>query len=138
MGVFQQALTSMSSAPFPELTSHQPSDTHIDHSTQSQSKMVTNSSSPVTFASTSSIPPKAQQIRESPTVISAQGSGPPPSPGGPSPSSSGPPSLPHGAPGQPSRLPSSTFNPLIYGNDVDSVDVATRIAMVCLFTDSSI
>ncbi len=28
------------------------------------------------------------------------------------------------------------FNPLIYGNDVDSVDVATRVAMVsfCVFT----
>jgi len=25
------------------------------------------------------------------------------------------------------------FNPLIYGNDVDSVDVATRVAMVTLF-----
>lgn len=25
----------------------------------------------------------------------------------------------------------SGFNPLIYGNDVDSVDVATRVAMVC-------
>ncbi|CAG5118060.1 unnamed protein product, partial [Candidula unifasciata] len=31
-------------------------------------------------------------------------------------------------------LPSSTgFNPLIYGNDVDSVDVATRVAMVRFF-----
>lgn len=27
----------------------------------------------------------------------------------------------------------SGFNPLIYGNDVDSVDVATRVAMVILF-----
>lgn len=27
----------------------------------------------------------------------------------------------------------SGFNPLIYGNDVDSVDVATRIAMVILY-----
>ena len=25
------------------------------------------------------------------------------------------------------------FNPLIYGNDVDSVDVATRVAMVTVF-----
>lgn len=25
------------------------------------------------------------------------------------------------------------FNPLIYGNDVDSVDVATRVAMVSFF-----
>lgn len=24
-----------------------------------------------------------------------------------------------------------SFNPFIYGNDVDSVDVATRVAMVC-------
>jgi len=26
--------------------------------------------------------------------------------------------------------PATGFNPLIYGNDVDSVDVATRVAMV--------
>lgn len=26
--------------------------------------------------------------------------------------------------------PSAAFNPLVYGNDVDSVDVATRVAMV--------
>lgn len=26
--------------------------------------------------------------------------------------------------------PPTTFNPIIYGNDVDSVDVATRVAMV--------
>ena len=28
------------------------------------------------------------------------------------------------------------FNPLIYGNDVDSVDVATRVAMVSSFSIS--
>lgn len=26
--------------------------------------------------------------------------------------------------------PPASFNPFIYGNDVDSVDVATRVAMV--------
>lgn len=30
----------------------------------------------------------------------------------------------------PARHHPTTFNPFIYGNDVDSVDVATRIAMV--------
>ncbi|CAB1455292.1 unnamed protein product [Pleuronectes platessa] len=37
-------------------------------------------------------------------------------------------------PGRDKASPSSTeFNPLIYGNDVDSVDVATRVAMVRFF-----
>ncbi|CAH2325991.1 MAP kinase-activating death domain -like isoform X13 [Pelobates cultripes] len=36
---------------------------------------------------------------------------------------------PHDAQG----TPSTEFNPLIYGNDVDSVDVATRVAMVRFF-----
>jgi len=30
------------------------------------------------------------------------------------------------------------FNPLIYGNDVDSVDVATRVAMVTVFACTSL
>lgn len=30
------------------------------------------------------------------------------------------------------------FNPLIYGNDVDSVDIATRIAMVRFFNSSGV
>ena len=34
-------------------------------------------------------------------------------------------------------LISKSFNPLIYGNDVDSVDVATRIAMVQFFTSKN-
>lgn len=29
--------------------------------------------------------------------------------------------------------PMTGFNPLIYGNDVDSVDVATRVAMVIIY-----
>jgi len=33
--------------------------------------------------------------------------------------------------------PATGFNPLIYGNDVDSVDVATRVAMVTLCFCSS-
>ncbi|XP_011930764.1 PREDICTED: MAP kinase-activating death domain protein [Cercocebus atys] len=32
--------------------------------------------------------------------------------------------------------PSTEFNPLIYGNDVDSVDVATRVAMVRFFNSA--
>lgn len=36
-------------------------------------------------------------------------------------------------PGRDKASPSSTeFNPLIYGNDVDSVDVATRQVIFCL------
>ncbi|XP_061466953.1 MAP kinase-activating death domain protein isoform X11 [Rhineura floridana] len=34
--------------------------------------------------------------------------------------------------------PSTEFNPLIYGNDVDSVDVATRVAMVRFFNSSNV
>ncbi|XP_033910096.3 MAP kinase-activating death domain protein-like isoform X27 [Acipenser ruthenus] len=34
--------------------------------------------------------------------------------------------------------PSNDFNPLIYGNDVDSVDVATRIAMVRFFNSPNV
>lgn len=37
------------------------------------------------------------------------------------------PTIPYRPPVSP---PPSTFNPFIYGNDVDSVDVATRVAMV--------
>jgi hypothetical protein len=35
-------------------------------------------------------------------------------------------------------LPSTAYNPFIYGNDVDSVDVATRVAMVRFFNSSNI
>ncbi|XP_047733636.1 MAP kinase-activating death domain protein isoform X27 [Prionailurus viverrinus] len=34
--------------------------------------------------------------------------------------------------------PSTEFNPLIYGNDVDSVDVATRVAMVRFFNSPNV
>nr|CAD7427459.1 unnamed protein product [Timema monikensis] len=34
--------------------------------------------------------------------------------------------------------PSNTFNPFIYGNDVDSVDVATRVAMVRFFNSQNL
>ncbi|XP_041445803.1 MAP kinase-activating death domain protein isoform X43 [Xenopus laevis] len=37
------------------------------------------------------------------------------------------------APNDAQGTPSTEFNPLIYGNDVDSVDVATRVAMVRFF-----
>ena len=36
------------------------------------------------------------------------------------------------------ELISKTFSPLIYGNDVDSVDVATRITMVQFLTSKNI
>ncbi|XP_022252703.1 MAP kinase-activating death domain protein-like [Limulus polyphemus] len=35
-------------------------------------------------------------------------------------------------------LPSTGFNPLIYGNDIDSVDVATRVAMVRFFNSPNL
>uniref|UniRef100_A0A3P9H2E5 MAP kinase-activating death domain protein n=1 Tax=Oryzias latipes TaxID=8090 RepID=A0A3P9H2E5_ORYLA len=42
-------------------------------------------------------------------------------------------------PGREKASPSSTeFNPLIYGNDVDSVDVATRVAMVRFFNSPNV
>ncbi|XP_047669180.1 MAP kinase-activating death domain protein isoform X28 [Tachysurus fulvidraco] len=42
-------------------------------------------------------------------------------------------------PGRDRSSPSSTeFNPLIYGNDVDSVDVATRVAMVRFFNSPNV
>ncbi|XP_038126552.1 MAP kinase-activating death domain protein isoform X35 [Cyprinodon tularosa] len=42
-------------------------------------------------------------------------------------------------PGRDKASPSSTeFNPLIYGNDVDSVDVATRVAMVRFFNSPNV
>ncbi|KAG7315168.1 hypothetical protein KOW79_021256 [Hemibagrus wyckioides] len=42
-------------------------------------------------------------------------------------------------PGRDKSSPSSTeFNPLIYGNDVDSVDVATRVAMVRFFNSPNV
>ncbi|XP_039213678.1 MAP kinase-activating death domain protein isoform X25 [Crotalus tigris] len=38
----------------------------------------------------------------------------------------------------PQSTPSTEFNPLIYGNDVDSVDVATRVAMVRFFNSPNV
>ncbi|KAM3625742.1 uncharacterized protein V6R79_017012 [Siganus canaliculatus] len=47
--------------------------------------------------------------------------------------------LPLMPPGRDKASPSSTeFNPLIYGNDVDSVDVATRVAMVRFFNSPNV
>uniref|UniRef100_A0A673CTB5 MAP kinase-activating death domain protein n=1 Tax=Sphaeramia orbicularis TaxID=375764 RepID=A0A673CTB5_9TELE len=47
--------------------------------------------------------------------------------------------LPLLPPGRDKASPSSTeFNPLIYGNDVDSVDVATRVAMVRFFNSANV
>ncbi|XP_071390367.1 MAP kinase-activating death domain protein isoform X2 [Centroberyx affinis] len=47
--------------------------------------------------------------------------------------------LPLLPPGRDKASPSSTeFNPLIYGNDVDSVDVATRVAMVRFFNSPNV
>ena len=38
----------------------------------------------------------------------------------------------------PKALPSTTFNPFICGNDIDSIDVATRVAMVRFFNSPNI
>ena len=38
----------------------------------------------------------------------------------------------------PKALPSTAFNPFICGNDVDSIDVATRVAMVRFFNSPNI
>lgn len=38
----------------------------------------------------------------------------------------------------PKTLPSTTYNPFIFGNDVDSVDVATRVAMIRFFNSANI
>ncbi|XP_057689193.1 MAP kinase-activating death domain protein isoform X8 [Corythoichthys intestinalis] len=47
--------------------------------------------------------------------------------------------MPFLPPGRDKASPSSTeFNPLIYGNDVDSVDVATRVAMVRFFNSQNV
>jgi hypothetical protein len=212
--VFEQALTSMSSAPFPELTGHHgaqgqhqhqhqqaliSSDTSpFDHSLLTTSNKLVGGPSPLIVSAlpsssvflTSTV--KGQQVREplpqqQPTIlllVSSQGSPasqqhqqhhqgaplPPPSQlpsggggggGSPSPNALTPSHHYHhpggggggGASGTSSRhasissSSSAAFNPLIYGNDVDSVDVATRIAMVgrkllispidmkCLFVD---
>ncbi|GLH13288.1 MAP kinase-activating death domain protein [Gryllus bimaculatus] len=47
----------------------------------------------------------------------------------------------HQQPGFPQHVqlpPSTGFNPFIYGNDVDSVDVATRVAMVRFFNSQNL
>src|SRR5690349_1846396 len=36
------------------------------------------------------------------------------------------------------NLQSTAYNPFIYGNDVDSIDIATRVAMVRFFNSSNI
>jgi hypothetical protein len=38
----------------------------------------------------------------------------------------------------PENVPSTLYKPFIYGNDVDSVDIATRVAMVRFFNSSNI
>ncbi|XP_058788750.1 MAP kinase-activating death domain protein isoform X1 [Phymastichus coffea] len=60
-----------------------------------------------------------------------------------SPGSSSPrrPSLAIGGPSNPPSQkvsPQAAFNPFIYGNDVDSVDVATRVAMVRFFNSQNL
>ena len=35
-------------------------------------------------------------------------------------------------------LPTTSYNPFIYGNDIDSVDIATRVAMVRFFNSPNI
>jgi hypothetical protein len=38
----------------------------------------------------------------------------------------------------PKSIPSTKYNPFIFGNDIDSVDVATRVAMVRFFNSPNI
>ncbi|XP_041972734.1 MAP kinase-activating death domain protein isoform X4 [Aricia agestis] len=45
---------------------------------------------------------------------------------------------PHSTANSPHSTPQQPFNPLIYGNDVDSVDIATRVAMVRFFNSQNI
>ncbi|XP_021954472.1 MAP kinase-activating death domain protein isoform X3 [Folsomia candida] len=159
-----QALTSMASAPFPELTSHPSSDTDIDRSTQGHPQKATHTAaSNITSTSSSSVmvpsPSKAKQQAAQkeplpPLPLHQGGGGPQPplkspskksSPGGSSttPTNVNVPPHPHTSgqqqhQQQPRPSNASTFNPLIYGNDVDSVDVATRIAMVRFFNSANI
>lgn len=170
----------MSSAPFPELSSHhQPAPVQELHglemsghvaggSTGSLQQLPHHTSSHMTLSSSSSstnvpLPSTSQQQSAPPTATSSQqqaqqqssskegsaGTSPASSslglPGGisaqqsPQRSSVTTPTHqqqhPHPSSqtgGHGSRHPTN-FNPLIYGNDVDSVDVATRIAMVSIY-----
>ena len=38
----------------------------------------------------------------------------------------------------PQNIPSTKYNPFIFGNDIDSVDIATRVAMVRFFNSPNI
>lgn len=83
----------------------------------------------------------ASQLRR-PSLIAAMGSAS--ASGGsstPSPSSSSPVTGPGTATGSGTSTTSTTappFNPFIYGNDVDSVDIATRVAMVRFFNSQNL
>ncbi|XP_046673875.1 MAP kinase-activating death domain protein isoform X5 [Homalodisca vitripennis] len=48
------------------------------------------------------------------------------------------PELMQGVPGSQGVHPPASFNPFIYGNDVDSVDIATRVAMVRFFNSQNL
>ncbi|CAG7683786.1 unnamed protein product [Allacma fusca] len=132
-----QALASMSAAPFPEL-SGQPSarggDARSSQTLPSQSGI----SSPSSLAS--SVPPNAglttaerskEGLHLSTMSTSTHGS----TQGTTSPHVATPNT--HQPPGG-HRQSTSSFNPLIYGNDVDSVDVATRVAMVRFFNSANL
>ena len=121
----------MSSAPFPELTARHP-DFQSDSSTSQTITIVsTSTTSPTVPPSASGISQNTSSISSSqaPHTFSIQ------NPSGPPPvqvptTTSQPGSGSSGTPLNPSNRHPTAFNPLIYGNDVDSVDVATRIAMV--------
>ncbi|CAL8079643.1 unnamed protein product [Orchesella dallaii] len=185
-GGFIQALTSMSSAPFPELSSqHQPTqELHIEMnvSDRQQGQMTTpaassSSTSSVAFPSSSQpsssqqqqqqhqhqqltfSPPSSsssqqaqlsqQQQQQSSSKEGSAGTSPASSslglPGGLSATQSPQRSSVTTPTHQIQQLPGghgnrhpTNFNPLIYGNDVDSVDVATRIAMVRFFNSPNL
>ena len=118
-----QALASMSTAPFPELA-------HPEM--QVESGHYHHHASPISASSASASPSHHAPLHPLPTVresFSAGSAAAQAQQGAAREASTG------GAGVQqpqasPARHHATSFNPFIYGNDVDTVDVATRIAMV--------
>jgi len=138
---------------FPELTTHAPgqysAEPNLSQVTSINTASQMYSSQTTSGTSSSSILTQAERNRE---VPSSHSNIPSPSPSSMSHGGQQPQFQPQGSPsvvhqpqsGTPTNYHSqsqqsgsrqstsaSNFNALIYGNDVDSVDVATRIAMVC-------
>ncbi|XP_031340209.1 MAP kinase-activating death domain protein isoform X5 [Photinus pyralis] len=100
-------------------------------------------STPTTAGTNSQLMPSRRDSIQTPNTLSVKHKSPDPSPPpqsfgmanvgqrGITPTSAQP--IPH----RPSSSP-TPFNPIIYGNDVDSVDVATRVAMVRFFNSQNL